>query len=118
MKRLAQAWRERPFLTAAFVLAAVLTVLFTIRTIVFTIYWANPSHRNQPLAAWMTPRYVAHSWHLPPEVVARALVGTGKMPGRRVTLEQIAKERGMTLEELSARLALAAQQYRAEHPQK
>ena len=112
MKRLAAAFRRHPLLTTGFVLASLFTVMFAIRSVAFMIYWSNPAHRDQPLEGWMTPRYIARSWHLPPEVVQEAL-GLEEMPRRRIPLERIARETGMPLSELEARIALAAQAWRS-----
>lgn len=109
--RLREAWRRRPLLTAAFLLAALAAVMFALRTVVFVIYWSNPAHHDRPLQPWMTPRYVARSWHLPPELVTEALQ-LETMPGRRVSLRQIAEAQGVSLSVLRARLVLAARRYR------
>ncbi len=111
MRRLIDAFKTHPVLTPAFLLAAALTVMFTIRTVAFTIYWANPAHRDQPIEPWMTPRYVAHSWDLPPERVAAAL---GLEPGsaRGLSLAEIAASGGLSLEEIEQRIRAAAAAYR------
>ncbi len=107
MRRLIQAFRRHPVLTPLFLLAAALTLMFTIRTVVFTIYWANPAHKQQQIEPWMTPRYLAHSWDLTPEQVARAL-DISPDTARGITLGEIARQKGISLEELTARLAEAA----------
>ncbi len=113
MRRLIDAFKTHPVLTPAFLLAAALTLMFTIRTIVFALYWADPAHRDQPIEPWMTPRYVAHSWDLPPERVAAAL---GVEPGsaRRVSLAEIAASSGLSLEEIEQRIRTAAAAYRGQ----
>ena len=50
-----------------------LTTFFAVRLVASWIYWNDPAHRDVEIAPWMTPRYVAHSWRLPPEVVAETL---------------------------------------------
>ncbi len=111
MRKLTTLFRTHPVLTTAFFLAATLTVLFTIRTIVFTIYWANPAHHDQPLEPWMTLRYVARSWDLPPDLLAQTLE-LDPAPRQRLSLREIAAQKGMTLEELTRRIATAAQTLR------
>ncbi len=89
----------------------------------FTLYWANPAHREQPLAGWMTLHYVAHSWHVPPETVITAArvprPPDGGRPPHPRTLEEIARAQGISLDQLIARLqkAIAAAQAR-QPPQK
>ncbi len=116
MRRLLDAFRAHPVLTPLFVLAAALTVMFAVRTVVFTLYWADPAHQDQPLEPWMTPRYVAHSWDLPPEVIIRAL-GVESGQGRRVSLAELARQQGIDVDELEARLRKAAREWRAAHPE-
>ncbi|MBA1148754.1 hypothetical protein H0Z60_17030 [Ectothiorhodospiraceae bacterium WFHF3C12] len=108
-------WRKHRVLSAAFIAAVVVTVFFAGRLLVFSLYWADPAHRSQPLEGWMTPRYVAHSYELPPAVVRDAL---GLAPGeaRRHTLEQIAEESGLTLAELQHRIDAAAKAHHGYEP--
>ena len=100
-------------MTGAFVLAVLFTALFAIRSVVFVAYWSNPAHRDQDIEGWMTPRYIARSWHLPEDVLLSAL-GLDGMPGRRMTLAEIARAQGIPLDELEARIATAAQKLRSE----
>jgi len=115
MRKLISSFKAHPILTPAFLLAAVLTVLFAIRTVAFTIYWANPAHQDQAIEPWMTARYVAHSWDLPADQVAAAL-GVELSTARRVSLKEIAASNGLSLDELAARIRAAAAAYR-EQPQ-
>ena len=115
MRKLIRSFKAHPILTPAFLLAAILTILFTIRTVVFTIYWANPAHQDQAIEPWMTVRYVAHSWDLPPNVLAQAL-GLSPDGRQRLSLQEIAKRDGVSLDELTRRIAAAAKALR-EAPQ-
>ncbi len=101
---LGRLWREHRMLFIAFALAATLTTLFAIRTVVFLIYWANPANRHRPLEPWMTPRYIAYSWEVPIEEVNRMLGARG-LNRMRPTLERIARERGIPVEQLMRYLA-------------
>ncbi len=111
MRKLINLFKAHPVLTPAFLLAAALTVMFTIRTIVFTIYWANPAHKDQAIEPWMTPRYLAYSWDLPPEEVATAL-GVELGTSRRVSLAEITAKNGISLEEIEARIRATAARLR------
>ncbi|HHB81003.1 MAG TPA: hypothetical protein ENK83_04550 [Aliiroseovarius sp.] len=107
MRKLIDLFKAHPVLTPAFLLAAALTILFTVRTLMFTIYWADPAHRNQALEPWMTPRYVAHSWGLPPEEVA-AVLQVDFSPPRRITIGEIAAQNGLSLTEMESRIRAVA----------
>ena len=54
---------------------------------------------------WMTPRYIARAWDLPPEEVAKALGLAMDGTGRRVTLQDLASDRGVPLAEILAALS-------------
>jgi hypothetical protein len=105
--------RTHPYLSASFALALALTLFFAIRAATFALYWADPAHRNQPIAGWMTPRYVAHSWALPPKVLRAALGPAAPEPGDRRTLADLARDTGIPLETLIADLEAAAAAHRA-----
>lgn len=109
---LRQLWREHRLLLLAFLLALAVTVFFAIRMAVFWIYWADPAHRNQAIEAWMTPRYIAHSWDVPPPVVGAAL---GLEPDAgRMTVGDVAARDGTNVEDLSRRIVAAILIHRAE----
>lgn len=106
------AGRRRRLLLAAFLAALALTVFFGVRAVLFAVYWHDPAHRDEAIAGWMTPRYVAHSWNVPPEVVAAAIDLEPGAAGRRPTLERIAAAEGVPLPELTARIETAIARYR------
>lgn len=107
--------RQHPVLFAAFVLAAALTLFFATRMVVATIYWSDPAHRDQAIAGWMTPRYVSRSWRVPPEAILPALGAMdGPMPGRRLTIAELAALRGTTPEALAADIADAIARWRTQ----
>ena len=113
MKRLIRIFRAHPLLASAFTLGLALTLFFTVRTVMFAIYWADPAHRDQALAGWMTPRYVAHSWDVPREVMAAV---TGPLPeGGRPTLQAIAADQNIPLSDLTARIKAAIADHRAQN---
>jgi len=92
-------WQRNRLVLSAFVLAAMITLFFTVRFAVFWIYWSDPAHQNQPIEGWMTPGYVAYSYHVPREDVTAAL---GVTPNGKIhrTLEDIAAESGRSIDEL------------------
>jgi hypothetical protein len=107
---------RRPVLTAAFVLAVAVTVFFAVRLVLFTLFWADPTHREQPIEGWMSPGYVAHSWDLPREKVAGSLDLEPRTDGRRLTLDEIAEERGVPVADLIATLEAMIAAHRADRP--
>ncbi|WP_088625401.1 hypothetical protein [Oceanicola sp. 22II-s10i] len=86
-------------------------LVFVVRTLFFVVYWSDPAHRNQAPEVWMTPRYIAHSWQIPPEALAEALQ-IPDPPPRHATLAEIARLRGMTTEALIAELTVFLARHR------
>ncbi|MGB8622641.1 MAG: hypothetical protein WCD16_07470, partial [Paracoccaceae bacterium] len=82
MGALAYLWRRHRIALSAFVLAAAAALFFALRFTIFWIYWSDPTHREMAIEGWMTPGYVAHSYHVPPQVVRDAL-GVSPTPDRR-----------------------------------
>ncbi|NVK34689.1 MAG: hypothetical protein HWE23_09435 [Rhodobacteraceae bacterium] len=108
------AFKLRPYLFLAFFAMFGLTLFFGIRFTLSTIYWSDPAHIDQPIEGWMTPRYVARSWKLPREVIGQALdlpQGGGRPA---VTLEELAEQRGQSLDELIGELTQAVEAYRSQ----
>ena len=112
MRRL---WRRHRRLAIAFLLAGALTAFFAARLVSSWIYWSDPAHRDVDVAGWMTPRYVAHSWRLPPDLVA-ATLDLDRSAGPPPTFSDLAAERGVTVEDLAARIEAAAEAHRAGRP--
>jgi len=117
-ERLARLWAHNRL--ALLVFAGLICVLgfFAVRTVSLTLYWMDPAHQDQALAGWMTPRYVARSYKLPPDVLGPALFLVKDAPPRRIRLETIALENSVTLADLQARIDAAATQWRAERDAK
>ncbi len=112
MKRLFSAWRSHPILTIGFIFAVLFTVMFAVRSVVFTIYWANPMHHDRSVEGWMTPRYIARSWSLPDKVVIDAL-NLPALTDRRQTLADIAARQNVPVQALEQGIAEAAAKFRA-----
>ncbi len=96
-------WQQNKALLIAFVVAALVTIIFAVRTVVFTIYWNNPDHQRQALEPWMTPQYVAYSYGLEREQVGAAL-GLKANAGMRLKMADIAAQQNVTLQQLQARI--------------
>ena len=104
---LVRLWRDQRAVLIAFVLALGLTLFFGGRMVLRAIYWADPEHRQQAPEPWMTPGYLARSWHLPiAEVDAILGISNGRAltAPERPPLEAIARAQGLPVQGLIARL--------------
>src|SRR6056297_2272484 len=105
-------WRRAPWLTLAMVLAFLLALVFALRFGFAVWHWVTlPT--DPELAGWMTPRFVAHAWDLPPEVLLQALPVDAAGSGRRVTLEELAQARDIPLDRLLETVRRAISEHRA-----
>jgi hypothetical protein len=110
MNKLRYLWAHHRFASIGFTVALIAALFFSVSFVRRAIYWSDPAHHRQIPEPWMTPGYIAQSWHLPiPEVEAilrienaRAIVGTG-----RPTLDRIAKATDQSVQTLLDRLAAA-----------
>ncbi|WP_298906676.1 hypothetical protein [uncultured Aliiroseovarius sp.] len=109
-------WAAAPVATVVLVVALMASTFFGVRTVVNWVYWSDPAHVDQPIAGWMTPHYVAHSWDIPRPVMIEALaLGEGDPKGRN--LKRLAEAQGIPLDELIARIEAAIMAHRAAAPQ-
>jgi hypothetical protein len=115
MTTILRLWRQHRLALIGFVLAAAVTLVFALRTITGMIYWSDPAHRNQRLEGWMTPFYIARSWHVPPQELGKALA-LDPPKGRPLRLEDIARTRGQPLDELIAEVETAIEVLRKAQP--
>lgn len=109
------AFRRHPILVSAFILFTLLALLFAGRFAYRFAYWS--AHQNQPVAAWMTVGYVAHSWHLDPRAIDAA-AGLPSPVGHPLTLSEIAAERGVPVEQIITAVEAAIAELQAEHGNK
>lgn len=101
---------------AGFVLALIVTVFFAGRLVLSAIYWSDPKHQDQAIEPWMTPGYVAHSWQVPKDEVAGFFDAVPGRPQQRKTLNELAQERGVPVDDLIAEFETAIAAYRAKNP--
>ncbi|MCG6883266.1 MAG: hypothetical protein LJE62_05875 [Silicimonas sp.] len=88
-------WRRNRLLVLAFAIVLGLAVFFGVGAIRKARDFDVA--KEQPIAAWMTPRFVSHSWDVPREAMMDIL--RLEEGGRgRVTLEELAEEKGLTVE--------------------
>ncbi|SEW05592.1 hypothetical protein SAMN04488515_0844 [Cognatiyoonia koreensis] len=116
--RIKRLWAHHRLLLLGFCVALAALGFFGVRTLSATLYWMDPAHQDQPIAGWMTPRYVARSYQLPPEVLGDALFLVKGDGPRRVSLDVIAAENNLTLDALQTRIDEAAAAWRAQNQPK
>lgn len=105
---------KRSRIASAILLVALLAALFfAARLTVYTIRWSDPARRDVPVAGWMTPGYVANSWEIPRDLVFETL---GLAEPRKITLEDLAAEKGMPLEKLIDQIKASIEAYRTVNP--
>jgi hypothetical protein len=97
----------------AFVSVLGFTSFYIFRTVQFAVYWQQ--HRDVPISGWMNIGYVAHSYHVPPPELNKA-VGLAPDERDRRPLAEIAKSQNRPFEELKIALEKAIGDFRAAHP--
>ncbi len=107
--------KRHPVLSLAFVAALATAVMFLVRLAVSLWVWSDAGHVNQPIEAWMTPRYVARSWDVPPEAIADALGLAADGTGRRVTLADLADSQNRDLQALIRDLEASIALFKADN---
>ena len=113
MATIKRAFRAAPIASTLLALSLVASLGFGASAALFWINRPPIAERNQPVAAWMSPRYVARSWGLPPEVVLDAIEAPRPRPEGPVSLKRIAEIRGVPVEEVIADLEAAITAFRA-----
>lgn len=106
MNGIGKLWRDHRIAFLAFLTAVAVTLFFAVRLVIFSVYWSDPAHRNQLPEGWMTPGYVARSWHLSREEVLRAL-DLPPTSGRPRSFDEIAKDRGVPVSTVLGEVAAA-----------
>jgi hypothetical protein len=103
-------WRQNRVLLVGFAFGLIVTLFFAVRLVVHAIYWSQ--HRDSDLAEWMTIGYVAQSYHIERDDLARA-VGLEPGSGRRLTIAEIARRTDQSVDEVETVLLSAIQAERA-----
>ena len=100
-------------LLAVFLLAVLVTGLFAVRAVRRAAYWRT--HRDEPIRSWMSVRYVARSYRVPPHVLYEAIGVQPELHDRR-PLREIAREQNRPVEALINELQDAIKGFRAHAP--
>lgn len=98
------AFRNHPYLSIVLVMAVCALGYFGFGFLSEAIYFADPAHQEQPLALWMTPKYVGLSWDLPPGIIREVMELEPRDGGRPPRLAEVIDNLGITLEELETRV--------------
>ena len=101
---LARVVRRHPVAGFVFLGLAGAFAVLSLRALVLALVWATSApDPAAPLEGWMTPRYVVRLRDVPPDTLREILTLAGD-EGRRVTLEQLARARGVPLDRFLADL--------------
>ncbi len=104
---------NRRLLIAALFLAGLFTIAFSVRG-------AEQARRLragavEPIEPWMNVRYIAHAYHVPPEIIYQAL-GLSPHPPDRRPLWRIARAQGRATNALVAEVEAAISRARSSPP--
>jgi len=110
MKKLG--WRQW-LVVALFLVAVVVTSLLMVRAVRRAVYWRF--HRDEPIRAWMSVPYVAHSYRVPPHVLYKA-IGLPQDKRDKRPLREIAREQNRPVEILITELQDAITHSRPPYP--
>ncbi|MCB1359537.1 MAG: hypothetical protein KDK53_24490 [Maritimibacter sp.] len=110
-------WAAAPVATLLLAAALAAAVLFGVRAGMLWSHRHERVAREQPVAAWMTPGLIAHSWHVPREVILDALDAPERPPKGPMNLAELAALNGTTPEALIAEAETAIAAWRAAHPE-
>ena len=105
-------WRQG-VVALAFFLSLSVAVFFVIRAVRPAIYWHY--HQDEPIRGWMNVGYVAHSYHVPPHVLYRALGLPPRPPDKR-PLREIARAQNRSMDEIRTVLLDAIVHARPPYP--
>ncbi|MGV8987351.1 MAG: hypothetical protein ACOH2H_13855 [Cypionkella sp.] len=110
--------RSHPKALTGFILAAAVTLFFTVRIAVSVVYWSDPAHHHQPVQPWMTIGYVAKSWGLDPHDIDAAAGLARPQAGHPFTIAEIARKRGVAVAEIISLVDDTVARLRAKAPPK
>ncbi len=107
--------KEQPIAFGIFAAAMLVMLFFGVK---FLVHWGDfrgHVERDQALEAWMRPRYVAMSYHVPPKVLREDILKIGPPPKDRerepITMAEIAVQKELSLEELTDIVRQGAQAF-------
>ncbi|PWQ99623.1 hypothetical protein [Leucothrix arctica] len=99
------------FTVLGFVTSAIAVIVLSSTMLADAIYFDDPDHKDVTLESWMTPRYVAMSYGLPRTAIIEIFdIDENVESSRR--LDHIATRIGVSLDELTNIVRIAALTYR------
>ncbi|MBV7409900.1 hypothetical protein [Maritimibacter sp. DP1N21-5] len=101
-----RAFRRHPVLFPLFLLALLAIVWFGVKSTQDMIGMKSRFSADPEVAGWMTPRYIARTWNIPPEVILESLDLTAE-PRKRMTISEIALDKGLTTPDYAAEVEAA-----------
>ena len=104
--------RQQRFLVGGLVVALLITILFGLRAV--RHFMDRPT--NEPIREWMDIGYVAHAYHVHPEVLLRALKLPKKGPPDRRPISLLAKQLNISSAEAIKLLENAIESQRPPRP--
>lgn len=107
-------FRRHRAASAVLILSLALALFFAIRLGLGALYWSQ--HAQEPVQPWMTAGYVGRSWNLDPRAIDR-VAGLPPPQGRPLTLDEIARQRGVPVADIIARVERAVAELQATRPQ-
>lgn len=93
-------WQNAPIATIVLLVSLAIAGLFAVRSVALWVYWQDPQHRAQAIEPWMTPKYIAHSWGVPPNVVLDTLGDFQRRKKGPMSLDQIATAQNIPTRDL------------------
>lgn len=102
VSRIRHAWSVAPVATTVLAIALVAFLIFGLRAALFWSDRLPRAERDQPVAAWMTPRYIARSWRIPPDLVLDAIDAPRPPPDGPMSLRELAEFREVPVEQVLA----------------
>ncbi len=112
-RRMAAFVRENWMLLSVFLAAVIFALFMASRVFLDFLYFNDPQNVDVDLKPWMTPRFVVLTYDLPRPFVFE-LLSLDPEEDAGLRLRRIAERDGITMDELTARVREAAEQYRAE----
>ncbi len=114
--RLKAMWSAAPIATVLLIVSLLVAAAFGVRLTAQWVYWHDPARQEQVVEGWMTPGYVANSWHVPRDLLIEEL-GIERRPGRPLNLRDLAQSRGVPLDVLIDEVNAAVAAIRASAPE-
>jgi hypothetical protein len=100
----------RHLLRGLIVVALIGILVFGVRAVNSSRAWRDAP--SEDIAAWMTPRYVTMSQHVPPHVIEDIIAADDDIVRHKTTLEDIALMQGTDVEQLIIRLETAIKDFK------